>query len=148
MLQKLKFTVSFLAVLAIAIFIAYSAKDLAEPITLSIPSCDIEVECEYVVNPTSERLQSSIDKLDIAAWCNNFIFDHASQDFEGLWNMKYGDEAVFGTKHYRYVFTVKGFSDNGIYVKDGLLPKADLYLCTCVPGGEPYEIYIVGLVKQ
>ena len=47
MLRKLKFTVSFLAVLAIAIFIAYSAKDLAEPITLSIPSCDIEVECEY-----------------------------------------------------------------------------------------------------
>ena len=123
MLRKLKFTVSFLAVLAIAIFIAYSAKDLAEPITLSIPSCDIEVECEYVVNPTSERLQSSIDKLNMAAWCNNFIFDHASQDFEGLWNMKYGDEAVFGgLLGYAPIMRVNGFSCEEFIKRGGRIP--------------------------
>lgn len=27
-------------------------------------------------------------------------------------------------------------------------PDADLYLCTCVPGGEEFEIYIVGLERE
>lgn len=37
----------------------------------------------------------------------------------------------------------------GAYLaKDGQLPDADLYLCTCVPGGEEFEIYIVALNKE
>ena len=32
--------------------------------------------------------------------------------------------------------------------KDGELPDEDLYLCTCVPGGEEFEIYIVVLEME
>lgn len=32
--------------------------------------------------------------------------------------------------------------------REGELPAADLYLCTCVPGGEEFEIYIVGLERE
>lgn len=147
MFKKTAFAL-FLALFLILIPLAYSTKDLAEPIALSIPSCGIEVECEYVVNPTSERLQSAIDKPDMAVWHDNFIFDHAGQNFNGLWNIKYGDEVIFGTQIYSYAFTIKGYSDAGIYIKEGPLPKADLYLCTCVPNGAPYEIYIIGLLKK
>lgn len=141
-------SILFLALLLILIPWAYFTKDLSKPILLSIPSCNIEVNCEYCVSQNSDRLQAIIDKPNLAAWHNDFIFDHAGQNFKGLWNIKYGDEVTFGTQIYSYAFTVKGFSDNGIYVKEGPLPKADLYLCTCVPGGKPYEIYIIGLVKQ
>lgn len=46
---------------------------------------------------------------------------------------------------YRCRFVTTGWSDCGIRPKSGPLPAASLYLCTCVPGGREYEIYIVGL---
>lgn len=111
----------------------------------NVPICIIDPDTRVISVPSEYKNYRD-------GYYNPTVYEHYISDVaispNNLWNMKYGDEAVFGTKHYRYVFTVKGFSDNGIYVKDGLLPKADLYLCTCVPGGEPYEIYIVGLVKQ
>ena len=127
---------------------AYLAKDVAQPVLLSVPACGIEVECEEVFTLRSSRLQAVIDKPGIAAWYGKYILDHAGQEFRGLWNIKYGDEVIFGTQIYSYAFTIKGYSDAGIYAKEGLLPKADLYLCTCVPSAAPYEIYIIGLLKQ
>lgn len=141
-------SILFLSLLLILIPLAYFTKDLSKPILLSIPSCNIKVDCEYCVSENSDRLQSIIDKPNLAAWHNDFIFDHAGQDFKGLWNIKYGDEATFGTQIYSYAFTIRGYSDAGIYTKEGPLPKADLYLCTCVPNGAPYEIYIIGLLKK
>lgn len=141
-------SILFLSLLLILIPLAYFTKDLSKPILLSIPSCNIKVDCEYCVSQNSARLQSIIDKPNLAAWHNDFIFDHAGQDFKGLWNIKYGDEATFGTQIYSYAFTIRGYSDSGIYTKGGALPKADLYLCTCVPNGAPYEIYIIGLLKK
>ena len=119
-----------------------------EPITLSIPSCGIEVECEEVFTIRSDHLQAVIDKPGIAAWYGKYILDHAGQEFNGLWNISHGDKVIFGTVHYRCTAITTGYSDRGIRAKDGELPDADLYLCTCVPGGEEFEIYIVGLEKE
>ena len=119
-----------------------------EPITLSIPACGIEVECEEVFTPRSARLQAVIDKPGIAAWYGNYILDHAGQEFNGLWNISPGDKVIFGTAHYRCTAITTGYSDWGIRAKDGELPDADLYLCTCVPGGEEFEIYIAGLERE
>ena len=147
-MSKKATSILFLSLLLILIPLAYFTKDLSKPILLSIPSCNIEVNCEYCVSQNSARLQSIIDKPNLAAWHNNFIFDHVGQDFKGLWNIKYGDEVIFGTQNYSYLFTIRGYSNAGIYTKEGPLPKADLYLCTCVPNGSPYEIYIIGLLKK
>ena len=119
-----------------------------EPITLSVPSCDIEVECEEVFTIHGDRLQEVIDKPGIAAWYGNYILDHAGQDFNGIWNISHGDKVIFGTVHYRCTAITTGYSDRGIRAKDGESPDADLYLCTCVPGGEEFEIYIVGLERE
>ena len=119
-----------------------------EPITLSVPACGIEVECEEVFTLRSDRLQAVIDKLGIAAWYGKYILDHAGQEFQGLWDIQPGDQAVFGTARYRCTAITTGYSDRGIRAKDGEIPDADLYLCTCVPGGEEYEIYIVGLERE
>ena len=119
-----------------------------EPITLSVPSCDIEVECEEVFTIHGDRIQAVIDKPGIAAWYGNYILDHAGQEFRGLWNIQPGDQVIFGTVRYRCTAITTGYSDRGIRAKDGQLPDADLYLCTCVPGGEEYEIYIVGLERE
>ena len=119
-----------------------------EPITLSVPACGIEVECEEVFTIHGDRLQAVIDKPGIAAWYGNYILDHAGQDFNGLWNISHGDKVIFGTVHYRCTAITTGYSDWGIRAKDGELPDADLYLCTCVPGGEEFEIYIVGLERE
>ena len=119
-----------------------------EPITLSVPACGIEVECEEVFTPRSIRLQAVIDKPGIAAWYSKYILDHAGQDFNGIWNISPGDKVIFGTASYRCTAITTGYSDRGIRAKDGELPDADLYLCTCVPGGEEYEIYIVGLERD
>lgn len=116
-----------------------------EPVSLSVPACGIEVECEEVFTLSSARLQAVIDKPGIAAWYGKYILDHAGQEFRGLWNIQPGDQVIFGTAHYRCTAITTGYSDWGIRAKDGELPDADLYLCTCVPGGEEYEIYIVGL---
>ena len=119
-----------------------------EPITLSVPACGIEVECEEVFTIHGDRLQAVIDKPGIAAWYGNYILDHAGQDFNGLWNISHGDKVIFGTVHYRCTAITTGYSDRGIRAKDGELPEADLYLCTCVPGGEEFEIYVVGLERE
>lgn len=119
-----------------------------EPITLSVPACGIEVECEEVFTPRSTRLQVVIDKPGIAAWYGKYILDHAGQEFNGLWNISPGDKVIFGTVHYRCTAITTGYSDRGIRAKDGQLPDADLYLCTCVPGGEEFEIYIAGLERE
>lgn len=119
-----------------------------EPITLSVPACGIEVECEEVFTPRSARLQAVIDKPGIAAWYGKYILDHAGQEFRGLWDIQPGDQAVFGTARYRCTAITTGYSDRGIRAKDGQLPDADLYLCTCVPGGEEFEIYIAGLERE
>ena len=119
-----------------------------EPITLSVPSCGIELECEEVFSIHGDRLQAVIDKPGIAAWYGKYILDHAGQEFNGLWNISHGDKVIFGTVQYRCTAITTGYSDRGIRAKDGQLPDADLYLCTCVPGGEEYEIYIVGLERE
>lgn len=125
---------------------AYWLKDLQEPVTLYIPSQEIRVGCEYVVLPTSKNLQEVADKQFTAAWNDKYILDHAGQAFSGLWNTKPGDEIIFGTRHYRCSFITTGWSERGIeaHNREEKLPEADLYLCTCIPGGEMYEIYIVG----
>lgn len=119
-----------------------------EPITLSVPACGIEVECEEVFTLRSDRLQEVIDKPGIAAWYGKYILDHAGQEFDGLWDIRLGDQVIFGTMRYRCTAITTGYSDRGIRAKDGNIPNADLYLCTCVPGGEEFEIYIVGLERE
>ncbi len=126
---------------------AYKVQELAPPVTLSVPSCGIEVACEYAAGNNSQRLQAVVDKPHTAAWRPPYIMDHAGQDFCGLWNIAVGDEVVFGTVRYRCAFITTGFSDHGIYTEDGQLPEADLYLCTCVPEGREFEVYIVGVNK-
>ena len=94
---------------------------------------------------TSERLQSIVDRPDLAAWYGPYILDHAGQGFRGLWNIAPGDTVTVAARAYRCRFVTTGWSDCGIRPKSGPLPAAALYLCTCVPGGREYEIYIVGL---
>ena len=127
---------------------AYLAKDVAQPVHLSVPACGIEVECEEVFTLSSARLQEVIDKPGIAAYYGKYILDHAGQEFRGLWNIRHGDQVIFGTVRYRCTAITTGYSDRGIRAKDGQLPDADLYLCTCVPGGEECEIYIAGLERE
>ena len=141
------YAATILAVLLLVLWtLAYQRYN--EPITLAVPACGIEVECEEVFTPHSARLQAVIDKPGIAAWYDKYILDHAGQEFNGLWNISPGDKVIFGTVHYRCTAITTGYSDRGIRAKDGELPDADLYLCTCVPGGEEFEIYIVGLERE
>ena len=44
---------------------------------------------------------------------------------------------------YRCIAIATRYSDRGIRAKDGELPDEDLYICTRVPGGEEFEIYII-----
>lgn len=141
-----RFCIIFAVLLTVAL-LAYKVQELATPVTLSVPSCGIEVSCEYVAGNSSERLQAVVDRLDAAAWRPPYLMDHAGQDFHGLWNIAVGDEVVFGDVQYRCAFVTTGFSDRGIYTESGTLPEADLYLCTCVPGGAEWEVYIVGVER-
>lgn len=127
---------------------AYLAKDVAQSVHLSVPACGIDVECEEVFTLRSARLQAVIDKPGIAAYYGKYILDHAGQEFQGLWDIQPGDQVIFGAVRYRCTAITTGYSDRGIRAKVGQLPDADLYLCTCVPGGEEYEIYIVALNKE
>lgn len=127
---------------------AYLAKDVAQPVHLSVPACGIEVECEEVFTLRSDRLQAVIDKPGIAAWYGKYILDHAGQEFNDLWDIRPGDQVIFGAVRYRCTTITTGYSDRGIRAKAGKLPDADLYLCTCVPGGVEFEIYIVALNKE
>ena len=58
------------------------------------------------------------------------------------------EQAIFGTARYRCIAITAGHSDRGIRAKDGELLDEDLYLCTCAPGGEEFEIYIVVLERD
>ena len=136
-----------LAAVAVVALGACLVKDLAQPVHLSVPACGIEVECEEVFTLRSDRLQEVIDKPGIAAYYGKYILDHAGQEFRGLWNIQPGDQVIFGTVCYRCSYITVGWSDRGIYTDAGEPPEADLYLCTCVLGGEEYDIYIVGIEK-
>ena len=145
-MRVLKMIFAFVgAVVLVAVGVFATKYD--ELITLSVPSCGIEVECEFVAN--GHNLQQVIDKQNVAAWYSPYIFDHAGQNFYGLWDIAVGDEVVFGDVHYTCSFITTGWSCDGVTTKDGEeLPKADMYLCTCVPNGEQYEIYIIGIDKE
>nr|DAQ15609.1 MAG TPA: sortase, transpeptidase, BETA BARREL, HYDROLASE.8A [Caudoviricetes sp.] len=143
-MKKLLIALAALAVVALG---AYLAKDLARTVHLSIPSCGIEVECEQVFTLRSSKLQQVVDKPGIAAYYGKYILDHAGQNFRDLWKIRPGDQVIFGTVRYRCSYITVGWSDRGIYTDAGEPPEADLYLCTCVPGGEEYDIYIVGIEK-
>lgn len=123
-------------------------RELAEPVTLRIPALSIEVECRRVPVADSEDLQRVIDEPDTAAWCGRYIMDHAGENFSGLWNIRVGDAVELGGRRYICGFITTGRSSCGVQGRGGTLPRADLYLCTCVPGGEEYEIYIVGVNKK
>mgnify|MGYP004607800177 FL=1 len=142
-----RFCIIFAILLTVALM-AYKVQELATPVMLSVPSCDIEVSCEYVAGNSSQRLQAVADKPHTAAWRPPYLMDHAGQGFRGLWDIAVGDEVVFGDVQYRCAFVTTGFSDRGIYTESGELPEADLYLCTCVPDGRECEIYIVGIHKM
>ena len=146
-MRRAKVAATILAVLLL-VLLTLGYQRYNEPITLSVPACGIEVECEEVFTIRSARLQAVIDKPGIAAWYDKYILDHAGQEFNGLWNIIHGDKVIFGTACYRCIAITTGYSDRGIRAKDGELPDADLYLCTCVPGGEEFEIYIVGLERD
>ena len=139
-----------IALLTVAVvgFGAYVAKDMARTVPLSVPACGIEVECEQVFTIRSDKLQQVVDKPGIAAYYGKYILDHAGQNFRDLWKIRPGDQVIFGTVRYRCSYITVGWSDRGIYTDAGEPPDADLYLCTCVPGGEEYEIYIVGLERE
>lgn len=138
------------AVLAalLLVILALGSQRYNEPVMLSVPACGINVECKEVFTLRSSRLQEVIDKPGIAAWYGKYILDHAGQEFNGLWDIRPGDQVIFGTVRYRCTAITTGYSDRGIRAKDGKLPAADLYLCTCVPGGEEFEIYIVELERE
>mgnify|MGYP004694087611 FL=1 len=141
-----RYCIIFAVLLTVALG-AYKVQELATPVTLAVPSCGIEVSCEYVAGNSSQRLQAVVDKPHTAAWRPPYLMDHAGQDFRGLWHIAVGDEVVFGDVRYRCAFVTTGFSDRGIYAESGQLPEADLYLCTCVPGGAEWEVYIVGVER-
>ena len=146
-MRRAKVAATILAVLLL-VLLTLGYQQYNEPITLSVPACDIGVECEEVFTPRSARLQAVIDKPGIAAWYGKYILDHAGQEFRGLWDIQLSDQVIFGTAHYRCNAITTGYSDRGIRAKDGEIPDADLYLCTCVPGGEEFEIYIIGLERD
>lgn len=145
-MRALKMIFAFISA-SILVTVCVFASKYDEPIMLSVPSCGIDVECEFVAN--GHNLQPVIDKQNVAAWYPPYIFDHAGQDFYGLWDISVGDEVVFGDVIYACSFITTGYSCDGITAKDGeKSPKADMYLCTCVPDGEQYEIYIIGIDKE
>lgn len=133
---------------ALIAIIAFAAVDFMRPVQLTVPALGIEVACRRVLIPTSEHLQSVIDQPDTAAWYDCYIMDHAGENFCGLWNIQPGDAVFLGERQYYCSFLTTGWSECGIRPKDGQLPAADLYLCTCKPYGEEYEIYIVGVDKE
>lgn len=143
-MKKLLIALVTVAVVALG---ACLVKNLAQPVHLSIPACGIEVECEQVFTLRSDKLQQVVDKPGIAAYYGKYILDHAGQNFRDIWKIRPGDQVIFGTVRYRCSYITVGWSDRGIYTDAGEPPEADMYLCTCVPGGEEYDIYIVGIDK-
>ena len=89
-MRRAKVAATILAALLLVILVL-GRQQYNEPITLSVPACGIEVECEEVFTPRSARLQAVIDKPGIAAWYGKYIMDHAGQEFQGLWGIQLGD---------------------------------------------------------
>lgn len=148
MASKLKCTVIAFCLAVLIAIIGWVAVYYSSPAHLSIPSCDIEVQCKKVLLATSPRLQSIVDDPNLAAMYGRYVLDHAGQDFDGLWDIEIGDRAYIDQEPYICRFITTGWSDMGIRADSGNLPNADFYLCTCVPGGRPYEIYIIGIDKE
>lgn len=146
--EAIKKLLTVTAAVAVAVICAAPVVNLTRPMPLAVPTLGIEVLCEWVRVPTSQNLQEVIDKPDTAARFDRYILDHAGENFHGLWNIREGDEVVLGERRYICSFITTGRSRCGVQGKDGTLPKADLYLCTCKPDGEEYEIYIVGVNKE
>ena len=135
--------------LAVSVFrVGWVAVYCGSPANLYIPSCGISVRCEKTIFPISSHLQSIVDKPHIAAMYGRYVLDHAGQEFNGLWEIGVGDAVHIDGRQYVCTFITTGWSDVGIRSDSGNLPNADLYLCTCVPGGRPYEIYIIGIDKE
>ena len=135
--------------LSVSVFcVGWVAVYCGNPANLSIPSCGISVQCEKTILPISSHLQSIVDKPHIAAMYGRYVLDHAGQEFNGLWEIKVGDVVRVDGRQYVCTFITTGWSEMGIRADRGNLPDADLYLCTCVPGGRPYEIYIIGIDKE
>lgn len=135
--------------LAVSVFcIGWVTVDCSSPANLSVPACGISVQCQKMILATSEHLQSVIDKPHIAAMYGRYVLDHAGQEFNGLWEIEVGNVVHIDGWQYVCTFITTGWSDMGIRADSGNLPNADMYLCTCVPGGRPYEIYIIGIDKE
>ena len=59
----------FLMLAAVAAgWLVREARVLREPAALTVPACDIAVDCHRVLLATSEQLQSIVDRPDLAAW--------------------------------------------------------------------------------
>ena len=137
----------FVIIAISSLILLYKKSEEVYNVDLSIPSLGIEVECEYVNNVS--HLQEVVDKENTAVWWhNNYIGDHASQSFNGLWNIQINDTVVFGDVNYYCAFIDNGYTEKGLVMKySDDIPYADLYLMTCVPGGDDFEVYVVGLYK-
>ena len=120
----------------------------SQRIPLEVPSVGIRVDVEYTFG--QRDTQRTIDREDTAAWwAEYYIGDHNGQGFYNLWEVQPGDEVIFGNVHYTVSYIITGWSINGVTDENGdPPPKAELYLLTCLPGGENYQIIIVGIEKQ
>lgn len=134
-----------ICIITLLVFIAIGSGAMKLTVPLKIPSLNISTNCEYVFSYSN--LQKVVDKENTAAWWDvKYIGDHAGQNFNGLWNIKIGDTVVFGDVNYYCAFITTGFTENGLQPKPNeSIPDADLYLMTCVPGGDNFEVYIIGL---
>ena len=59
-----------------------------------------------------------------------------------MWGIQPRDQVIFETTRYHCIAITTGYSDRS-RAKDGEFPNEDLYLCTCVPCGEEFEICII-----
>ena len=72
----------FLLLAAVAAgWLVREAQLLREPAALTVPACDIAVDCRRVLLATSERLQSIVDRPDLAAWYGPYEAGGAKERF-------------------------------------------------------------------
>lgn len=73
----------FLLLAAVAAgWLVREAQLLREPAALTVPACDIAVDCRRVLLATSERLQSIVDRPDLAAWYGPISWTMQGRAFE------------------------------------------------------------------
>lgn len=127
----------------------FEIKRVRTPISFSVPSVNIQVDCIYAFN---EQQAQKIADTEYGTIYHTVIgqvivADHFAQGFADLPDIKVGDSATFGDVGYICSYIEIGYSIDGIWLEDGSVPiKADLYAITCT-GKEEYQIYIVGLDK-